>query len=480
MCVNLVDYSKYPWLSALFALTLLFSFPLHSQELNSCTTIAYDPDGDGFGWDPFEQSSCVVDDQTAPAPTVTNLETGEVITLLRNYWDGNVDFANREIQCDFFEFRETTQQYTLDRSYRYWHLPLPDQPPWVSGYYVYFAEGEIRNTLPLEHDGFFNTGPWSIAHGLRVLSFADIIPGSWWVDRQFPLRTWSERVVYPDGKQALRNWSGSLHSASEYQDCFYTSGEVLQATGHWDQTPTSSGDALTESPLFFTGEIEPQPEIVHLATGQPVQFETGVWDMQADFTNKEIRCDDMTWNPTSGEFQFRPIGGPVFEYVFLPRLAQYPDTGIYLITFDFAGSGRQWKIENNIIDMNFPPSQWFEAIVNEEGTEGVRYWLEEDRFIDCYAWDHGSSLKRSLRQPVSFRPSLDQLPDDTGDITGVTEVTDANQSNTNPQLIQQDNSNQTIESAPLETASASGGGAFSGFMIFILLVVSGIRPVVKQ
>jgi len=59
-----MNWAKFPLLSAFFVLSLTLSFPIHSQDLNldlnSCLTIAYDPDGDGFGWDPIEQSEVVV------------------------------------------------------------------------------------------------------------------------------------------------------------------------------------------------------------------------------------------------------------------------------------------------------------------------------------------------------------------------------------------------------------------------------------
>ena len=477
-------WAKFPLLGGLFVLSLILSFPIHSQDLNSCLTIVYDPDGDGFGWDPYEQSSCVVNDETSPAPTIVNRETGAVIIPERSYWDGNADFANREIQCDFFEFRESTQQYTLDRSYRYWHLPLPDQPPWVSGYYVYTANGEIRNTLPIEHDEHFVTGTWSMAFGIRVIAgFANVHVGSFWSDREFPLRTWSQTVVYPDGKQAIRNWKTSNYQNpiyNEYQDCYYTSGELLQPTGHWNQPATSSNGALTEDPLLFTGKIEPKPEIINLATAQPVKFETGFWDMQADFINKEINCDDIVW--FNGEYSFNNIAGPVFEYAFLPRLSQYPNTGIINRSYDFVSSGGQWKIEDNVIDALFPPSQWFEAIARDDGTEGVRFWRTESAYIDCYAWDHGSSLIHANREPVSFRPSRDFLPEDTTGVTDTnntdnTDNTDNNQSDINPQLTpQNDSSGITDGELPDTVITSGGGGSFSIFLLFILVACYGFRP----
>ena len=75
---------------------VFFGTPLPAQDtdtaLPECTSVADDPDGDGFGWVVLTQSSCRVTDNTSAAPQRVNRETGQPVLLERAYWDANADF----------------------------------------------------------------------------------------------------------------------------------------------------------------------------------------------------------------------------------------------------------------------------------------------------------------------------------------------------------------------------------------------------
>lgn len=122
-----------------FSLAVLLNQPeLHSQELRTCESVAADPDGDGYGWQFLDNmwDSCIVTDETEPAPVIINPQTGVAVDLQRAYWNPNKDIANRQIQCNFFMFDRETQSFierTLSSGppqfspldyHRSFHLPL--------------------------------------------------------------------------------------------------------------------------------------------------------------------------------------------------------------------------------------------------------------------------------------------------------------------------------------------------------------------
>ena len=76
-----------------FALIGSFGAPAGSiaQELPVCTHQYYDADGDGFGWQ--NEASCLITPGSEPPPDFINKFTGEPVTLVRPYWDGNTDIA---------------------------------------------------------------------------------------------------------------------------------------------------------------------------------------------------------------------------------------------------------------------------------------------------------------------------------------------------------------------------------------------------
>jgi len=62
-----------------------------AQTIASCSSVASDPDGDGFGWE--NNASCRVTEGSNGAPEFINLETGQPVSLTRAYWDPT-DFDN--------------------------------------------------------------------------------------------------------------------------------------------------------------------------------------------------------------------------------------------------------------------------------------------------------------------------------------------------------------------------------------------------
>jgi len=59
----------------------------------------------------IHNATCIVDASTNPPPTYTNKSTGAPVELIRPYWDGNADIANRTIQCERFDYQPVDRTY---------------------------------------------------------------------------------------------------------------------------------------------------------------------------------------------------------------------------------------------------------------------------------------------------------------------------------------------------------------------------------
>jgi len=64
-----------------------------------CSATLFDADGDGFGWE--NEASCIVTSASALPPVFTNSETGNQVDLVRAYWDGNTDLADKVLRQRF-------------------------------------------------------------------------------------------------------------------------------------------------------------------------------------------------------------------------------------------------------------------------------------------------------------------------------------------------------------------------------------------
>ena len=92
---------------------LLGGIPTALAQLDPvCRQVAADPDGDGFGWQ--DNGSCIVTQESEPAPEFTNLETREFINLTRAYWNAPVDIYNKTISCVAHRFSSDTGTYVAD------------------------------------------------------------------------------------------------------------------------------------------------------------------------------------------------------------------------------------------------------------------------------------------------------------------------------------------------------------------------------
>ena len=125
------------------AFLLIFSINVawaQDTELPSCSSIAADPDGDGFGFE--NQQSCRVDANSSAKPEITNAATGMPVDLIRPYWNANRDIANRDINCfgmtydsgsrNFIPYSTGEAFVPPEPEHRYVHQPLPDTAPYVN------------------------------------------------------------------------------------------------------------------------------------------------------------------------------------------------------------------------------------------------------------------------------------------------------------------------------------------------------------
>ena len=87
-------------------ITTLTVLLLATQIVNAqtgivCSSVATDPDGDGYGWE--NNQSCRVTTGSDSAPQFINLETGQPAALIRAFWNPE-DFESSRIVCEEFYF----------------------------------------------------------------------------------------------------------------------------------------------------------------------------------------------------------------------------------------------------------------------------------------------------------------------------------------------------------------------------------------
>lgn len=126
-------------LSGLLCTSLCFgAIPIAKAQIAPvCREVAADADGDGFGWQ--DNNSCIVTQESEPAPVFTNLETNEFVNLTRAYWNAPADLYNKTITCVAHHFIRDTGTYVADNdpdrethyTFHYTHLPLTATAPYT-------------------------------------------------------------------------------------------------------------------------------------------------------------------------------------------------------------------------------------------------------------------------------------------------------------------------------------------------------------
>jgi hypothetical protein len=200
-----------------------------------CSATYFDADGDGFGWE--DQASCIITSDSEPAPVFTNRETGNQVALERAIWNGNVDIANRVIQCDLYYFDTRSNQYRLEPvpfraganlnnqvfpSYRFRHLSLPLVSPFLGTIAsVQYVDGTAITPAAFAGDNYWTTDD-SRYIGPTVLQSPYI-----------------ERITRADGTAAIRTWHESRFDTALD---LAASGNRVQRDGYFECRDISGSD----------------------------------------------------------------------------------------------------------------------------------------------------------------------------------------------------------------------------------------------
>jgi len=372
--------------------------PALSQTLPSCSSIAQDADGDGFGWviNPTETRlqeglavphSCVVDESTETTPVLINRETGIEIPLVRQYWNANVDLAGKTLQCERYSFNIQSNRYDLAFSYQRFHHQLPDKKPYFgiwerSNEFTYNRDGE---PIRAQQDGRDLNFVWSVVDGvlidsLRISERNNLDARDYWVE-----------LVSVNGgvNNATRFWG---ESTSSYYQCTDPATNRFVPTG----TPGAAGAAVSdfsEASLIFTSVAENPPPASpyrygadgpnEVADGPEAILSNGImWDIQ-NLAYIRIECplyfEETLGSGENSFFGWRYDDPKDYTLMFLPPMNDSPRSGFLIVDFQHSYSAARavrWSIANdNTISNSLLGSQdWFELASNDNGNDILRYW----------------------------------------------------------------------------------------------------------
>lgn len=281
IAMNLAFFIRHPiWWMAIF-LTGFVVLPLPvvaDEEHPTCSALHFDANGDGFGWE--NEATCRVTDTTVSAPVHINRELNTTVDLVRPYWDGNHDIANREIQCDHFYYDTDQGQYLAREAYydsnweptlpteTFVHWPIPSVEPYLGFMSSPLAEGDPSWTVI---DGLYY-GPSLLAHPYVELVLTDDGAGA--------IRLWFDANSEAPLELAF---SDARLEQDGYYECYDRSGADLSPAGLPGQA-TQSPAELVDLTLSVIGHTEQQnPDLIfNLVTGEPVSLQKAYWDYNRD------------------------------------------------------------------------------------------------------------------------------------------------------------------------------------------------------
>jgi len=404
-------------------LTLFLALPtvtvVRAQSLPSCSDQAFDVDGDGFGWE--INTSCIVDENTAPPPIVINQSTGSQVNLVRANWDANADIAGRTIQCDRFDYDAQNGNYATPEndfstplSYTLTHDSL--LPVQREGFY-WNGENTSRENFnfsgwytlhnPLNDRGLITNSPpfWTVEDGLYVGQ--ELLSGRY-----------IELVKTPDNFDAIRIWYKEgerfpMNAAFEFSNTSYVSDGYYQCFDQAgaDFTPTRTLGVPSPviqpelSSIVLTVEANPNftsGEIVNLVTGDNVPQVKAHWNYNTDLAGRRITCThfvyDESFNDTPRYINAFSARDDYRQFFFAP-LAEGSDTTVpYWTHYQSAINNPSLAINNGMVTYHrrdIFASDKVELI----GNDTVRVWIDPSaatggiisQYYECNAQPTGSA-----------------------------------------------------------------------------------------
>ena len=366
-----------------------------NSGLAVCTAESFDSDGDGFGWE--NDASCIVTSDSTSSPAVFNRETNQEVDLVRAYWDGNTDIADRLIRCDLHHYDSLRQQYTPEpSSYRvgiessdthpsfsfsFIHSPLPSTPPFEGSFRalnITHGPGDRRLTTSSAPVWTVNDGQYI---GPTVLQ-----------------STYIEVITKSDGHRAVRNWvnideSTGLQSTRSsdrvrtdgYYECWDEGGRDFAPSG---QAGIPTASPATPADIVFTtapNRFQHDPAtIVNKETGLPVDLEFAYWNFNEDVANRDIVCDTFGFDREA--MVYRAFGRNIdMRY---PLKFPNRSSGVsYWSKFTGSSITPLGKIENDVMVStdggDLASSVLFRSQYIERIDRGVRFWTTSSGFDQC-------------------------------------------------------------------------------------------------
>ena len=360
-----------------------------------CSATLYDADEDGFGWE--DNATCIVTSDSTAAPVFTNRQTGNQVDLVRAYWDGNTDLANKVVQCDLYYFDSYSMIYRTEDfpfrsgaginnqvfpSYRFHHLALPPEPPyrgWIRDVSI-IDNGEPIPT-PLTTDPYWTTDDGRYI-GPTLLQ-----------------EPYLELITRNNGVKAIRAWVNSRQDTAldlyntgnrvrrdGYFECYDINGRDFQPSGVVGGGTTSP---TVKADLVFTTEPSPsQPELPAIQdplTGEPVVLEKAYWDYNKDLAGRQALCLTFRFDERGLPNAYDPVGA--YEFPF-----HYVNSGTRIHYRDFGGPspGRagSFIVEDGVL-RNPDGSDLYDSVLFSSDyvqmlEEGIRIWRSPDEFKWCY------------------------------------------------------------------------------------------------
>ena len=238
---------------------LLGGIPTALAQLDPvCRQVAADPDGDGFGWQ--DNGSCIVTQESEPAPEFTNLETREFINLTRAYWNAPVDIYNKTISCVAHRFSSDTGTYVADNdpsrethyTFHYTHLPLTTSAPYTgslrSEHIV--SPGPDNDSFETYYNETFVT--WSMDNGIYTGG------------APFTESPYVEIVMVPStNRKAIKTWRGN----GEFVQCTAVPTgippglEIVDASNGTGETNTDNVNSETNTTVDNISGADNSPGI---------------------------------------------------------------------------------------------------------------------------------------------------------------------------------------------------------------------------
>lgn len=371
--------------------------PLESEDPHAnfpiCSATLFDADGDGFGWE--NQASCIITSASEPAPVFTNLETGNQVDLIRAYWDGNTDLANKIVQCDLYYYDSYWREYRREPvpfrsgadlnnqvfpSYRFQHLSLPPAEPylgWIAD--VSYVENGTVTATP-----FAVTPHWTTDDGRYVGPTVLQSP-------------YIERVTLDDGSRALRTWhrarqdtglnlqfSGNRVRNEGYFECRDISGRDLEPTGivgGGTSSPVQLSDLVfSTEPGSLQQDLQ---SITNRETGESVQLQKAYWDYNNDLAGKTVTCEAFGHDAYDSYFT---LG--IFEQYEFPYHFTNSGNRIHYRESEINMQNSSFLVENGVLKDPNGGAFGFSTLFASDhvellGNSQVRFWTSSNDFSEC-------------------------------------------------------------------------------------------------